>query len=140
MRRRYAVVGGAVIVGLVGGGIGVYALFGGFDDISRARVGGGGERVVEIRLVDQGLGFDVRPDILEIEAGTAVVLDVVNAADGEHDLMVDGGRRTRVLAPGESERLDLGVVTDALDAWCTIGDHDVAGMTLDLRVIGRQTA
>ena len=65
--------------------------------------------------------------------GTELTLDVVNRADGAHDLEVLGSR-TRTLPPGESERLDLGLVTESLQGRCTIGDHDAAGMTMEIRV------
>jgi hypothetical protein len=40
-----------------------------------------------------------------------------------------------VLGPGETERLDLGEVTSDYSGRCTIGDHDIAGMTLAITAI-----
>ena len=50
---------------------------------------------------------------------------------------VDSGAKTRTLGPGESERLDLGTVLDDRAAWCTLPNHKVAGMTLDLQIVDR---
>ena len=50
---------------------------------------------------------------------------------------MEGGAKTRTLGPGESERLDLGTVSDALGVWCTLPGHKLAGMTLDLQVVNR---
>lgn len=131
-RHRVATAAGAVaalgLVGLIG-----FALAGGFDETTTARVSGDGVRVVRVALVDRAVGFDITPDVVEVEAGTHVVIEVANEADGRHDLAVDDGPRTAVLARGETERLDLGRVTADRSARCTIGDHDIAGMTLDIR-------
>jgi plastocyanin len=133
-RHRAATAVGAVaalaLVGVIG-----FALAGGFDETTTARVSGDGVRVVRVALVDRSIGFDVTPDVVEVEAGTHVVVEVVNEGGGPHDLAIDGGPRTAVLAPGETERLDLGQVTADHSARCTIGDHDIAGMTLAIRAV-----
>jgi uncharacterized cupredoxin-like copper-binding protein len=132
-RHRLAVAAAlAAALGLVG--VGVYALAGGFDEVTVARVSGDGVRVVRVALVDRAVGYDVSPDVVEVEGGTHVVVEVVNEAGGVHDLAVGDGLRTAALDPGDSERLDLGEVTADTSARCTIGDHDVAGMTLALTV------
>jgi uncharacterized cupredoxin-like copper-binding protein len=135
MKRRHVLIGVGVVVGLAALALGVFAAFGGIDPVSRERAAGEGTQVVEVRLVDQALGFDIQPDVVEIEKGTHVVLDVVNDAEGAHDLTIDSGRRTKTLEPGESERLDLGTVDAEHDAWCGIGNHKIGGMTLDLRLV-----
>lgn len=116
-------------------GFGVFALLGGLDRTVTERVDGGGTRVVEVALVDAVVGFDVTPDELLVEPGTRVVLDVVNEGGDDHDLAVPDGARTRKLGPGQSQRLDLGVVTRSLpELYCTLPGHKSAGMTLDVRV------
>ena len=59
-----------------------------------------------------------------------VVVEVANEAGDPHDLAIDGGHHTALLEPGETERLDLGEVTSDQGGRCTVGDHDIAGMTL----------
>lgn len=122
----------AAALGVVG--VTAFALGGGFDETTTARVSGDGVQVVRVALVDRAVGFDVSPDVVEVERGTHVVLEVVNEARDPHDLAVEGGSRTAVLDPGDRERLDLGVVTAEASGRCTIGDHDIAGMTLALVV------
>src|ERR687898_1357102 len=104
---------GLVVLAVFGGG--AFALSGGFDKTTSERVSGTETQVVRVALVDAVVGFDVTPDVLEVARGTHVVLDVVNEGDEDHDLAVEGGAKTRTLGPGESERLDLGTVTDDLD-------------------------
>ena len=116
-------------------GVGAFTLSGGFDTTTPERVSGTGTQVVRIALVDAVIGFDVTPDVLEVARGTHVVLNVVNEADEDHDLAVDGGAKTRTLGPGQSQHLDLGTVVDDRAAVCTLPGHKLAGMTLDIQVI-----
>jgi hypothetical protein len=37
--------------------------------------------------------------------------------------------------PGKTQRIDVGRVNHELGARCAIGDHDIAGMTVDVRVV-----
>ena len=132
--HRLATAAGAIAALGLAGVVG-FALTGGLDETTTARVSGGGVRVVRVALVDRAVGFDISPDVVEVEAGTHVVVEVANEAGGHHDLAVEDGPRTAVLAPGETERLDLGPVTADRSARCTIGDHDIAGMTLAIRAV-----
>jgi nitrite reductase (NO-forming) len=116
-------------------GFGAFALAGGLDRTVSERVEGGGTQVVRVALVDAVVGFDVTPDRLEVDSGTRLVLDVVNEGGDPHDLAAEGGPKTAVLDPGQSERLDLGTVRTSLpELYCTLPGHRSAGMTLDVEV------
>lgn len=116
-------------------GLAVFALLGGLDRTVSERVGGGGTRVVRVSLVDAVVGFDVTPDRLVVDRGTHLVLDVVNDGDEAHDLAASSGARTRRLDPGQSQRLDLGVITNQPpELYCTLPGHKSAGMTLDIQI------
>jgi nitrite reductase (NO-forming) len=122
----------AVIV-LVAAGAGVVAWFVatyGRDTNTTERVAAGGTRVVPVTLTD----FDVTPGTLVVNRGTHLLLKVTNRGDEAHDLAMVGGPRTRVLGPGDSQRLDLGVVTHGLESWCTVEFHKPLGMILHVRV------
>src|SRR5699024_7381766 len=43
-----------------------------------------------------------------------------------------GGVTTDRLNPGESERLDVGVVSQDLNGWCTVAGHRQMGMVFDV--------
>lgn len=137
--RFLAIAGGIGLAVLATVAVAAFALFGGLDKKVSERVSGTETQVVRVALVDALVGFDVTPDVLEVDRGTRVVLKVVNEAGEDHDLAVDGGPRTRTLAPGQSQRLDLGTVTGNRPAWCTLPDHKVAGMTLDIEVVDQPT-
>jgi nitrite reductase (NO-forming) len=126
----------ALVVAL--GALAAFALAGGFDKTKTERVSGAGTKVVRVALVDAVVGFDVTPDVVAVDRGTHLILDVVNEGNGVHDLAVDGGAsRTRMLEPGESQRLDLGRVSADIQAVCTLSGHELAGMSLDIRVYER---
>ena len=116
-------------------GLAVFALSGGLDRTVTQRVGGGGTRVVRVALVDAVVGFDVTPDRLVVDRGTHLVLNVVNDGDEAHDLAARSGARTRRLDPGQSQRLDLGVIrSHPPELYCTLPGHKSAGMTLDVQI------
>jgi hypothetical protein len=135
-RRLLIAVAASLVVAL--GALTAFALAGGFDKTTIERVSGGGTKVVRVALVDAAVGFDVTPDVVAVDPGTKLILDVVNEGDGIHDLAVEGGSsRTRMLDPGESQRLDLGRVAADTRALCTLSGHELAGMSIDIEVDGR---
>lgn len=137
--RRLGLMLAGATVALVVAAVGAAALAGAFDrPTTRERIAGGGRRVVRVALVDTAIGFDVRPNTLLVDRGTHLVLDVVNDGKEEHDLAVEGGAlRTRMLDPGQSERLDLGRITHPTDSWCTVTGHKLFGMSLAVDVVPR---
>jgi nitrite reductase (NO-forming) len=134
-RRRQALTAAAIALtaGLVG--VGLFALSGGLDRTVSERVHGGQTRVVRVALVDAVLGFDVTPDRLLVDRGTPLVLEVVNDGEEAHDLALEAGPRTKRLGPGQSQRLDLGVISaNVPQLYCTLPGHKAAGMTLDVHI------
>ena len=113
LQRRHLLVVSGIALAAALLGLGVFALFGGFDRTVTKRVQGGGTRVVRVALVDAVVGFDVTPDQLLVDRGTRLVLEVINDGDDVHDLALEDGPRTNSLDPGQSQRLDLGVITAA---------------------------
>jgi nitrite reductase (NO-forming) len=134
-RRHRLLIATAVVLVVALGGLAAFALAGGFDKTTTQRLTGGGTKVVRVALVDATVGFDVTPDVVVVDPGTHLILDVVNDGDEVHDLAVDGGSsRTRMLDPGESQRLDLGRVSADIRALCTLPGHELAGMSLAVQV------
>ncbi|MBQ0827094.1 multicopper oxidase domain-containing protein [Streptomyces tagetis] len=87
------------------------------------------------RTVDVTLGdMRIRPARVEVARGTALTLRITNADDQRHDLKVEGGPATPLLAPGGRRTLDLGRITSDRTAYCTLPGHRAAGMTLDITV------
>ena len=125
----------AVGLAIALGALAAFAFAGGLDKTTTERVTGGGAKVVRVALVDAVVGFDVTPDVVVADRGTHLILDVVNEGNDVHDLAVDGGiSRTRLLDPGESQRLDLGSVSADIRMLCTLSGHELAGMSLDVQL------
>ncbi|MGI5951136.1 MAG: copper oxidase, partial [Brooklawnia sp.] len=80
------------------------------------------------------------PDNVTVNPGDQLVIELVNDDPTNiHDLAV-GGQGTRRLAPGESAELDLGVITESVQGWCTIAGHRQMGMVFDVLVAGQDAA
>lgn len=78
--------------------------------------------------------FAITPSTVSVSPGTRLVLAVRNEGQQNHDLRLEDGRGTRMLAPGESATLDLGVVDHDAKGWCTVAGHRQAGMTFAIRL------
>lgn len=129
--NRWTTVALCVATACVVGG-GVFVARGGLD---RVVIASADDSVVEVALVDSFAWFDVTPDVIEVERGSSLTIDVINRAEGVHDLEI-AGIRTRPLEPGERERLRFGRVDTTTTGRCTIGEHDSTGMTVEIRVTG----
>ena len=93
--------------------------------------------LVEITVSANDMRFT--PNQVQVDEGDRVIITVVNDDPATaHDLWIDGHSTSR-LTPGQSEELDLGVVTSSAEGWCTIAGHKQMGMTFDL-IVGGQTA
>ncbi|MEB3065435.1 multicopper oxidase domain-containing protein [[Mycobacterium] zoologicum] len=76
------------------------------------------------------------PDVIDVPAGTRLVLRVTNADGLPHDLRVDTGEHTPRLTRGQTAVLDLGVVQQDRDVWCDVPGHKAAGMTMTIHAVG----
>jgi len=73
------------------------------------------------------------PDRIEVPAGTRLVIELANTDLSQmHDLVLENGVAGTRLAPGASETIDAGVITDDIDGWCSISNHRAMGMTLSI--------
>ena len=94
--------------------------------------GTGTTRTVAVTLA----GMRVRPARIQVTAGTDLRLKVTNTDAQRHDLKVEDGPSTPMLAHGHTRVLDLGPVTENRAAWCTLPGHRAAGMSMDIVVTG----
>jgi nitrite reductase (NO-forming) len=74
---------------------------------------------------------------IEVPAGNRLVISLRNDdEDMVHDLVLETGEKSDRLAPGESTRMDVGVVDHDIAGWCSISGHRQMGMTLDIVATG----
>lgn len=78
------------------------------------------------------------PSTIKVPAGNRLVIELKNTDDEDvHDLVLDSGKDSGRLSPGESTRMDVGVVGRDIDGWCSVVGHRQMGMVLDIEVTGR---
>jgi nitrite reductase (NO-forming) len=125
----WALIGAVAIMALILAFVGMFTPARGSpaEPAAGAAGAGGTAQRFEIELGD----LYVEPNMLDVEAGRPVVLVVTNSSTVmSHDLKLDGATGTDLLAPGESQEIDLGFVDDGAEAWCTVPGHKAAGMVL----------
>lgn len=81
-----------------------------------------------VRVEAKGMRFT--PETITVPAGNRLVLEVVNAGDQVHDLVLESGQATGRLAPGAAATVDVGVVGRTVEGWCSIVGHRQQGMVL----------
>ena len=82
-------------------------------------------------------GQRFEPASADVNRGDRVIIELRNDdATMIHDLKL-GDATTPRLASGETAELDLGVVGESLEGWCTVVGHRQAGMIFTLRVSGK---
>lgn len=97
--------------------------------------GSGGSAAAEPKTVEVELGeMYVKPPKISVPAGTELTLEVTNAGTMPHDLKVNGEEGSELLDPGESATVEVGVVDESTQAWCTVPGHKEAGMLMDIEV------
>lgn len=105
----------------------------GASSSEQAQVEPTGETVrLEIDAVDMAF----TPNQATVNAGDHVIVDLTNTdATNVHDLQI-GGERTERLRQGQTGEIDLGVVSESMEGWCTVAGHRQMGMTFNLTVEG----
>jgi nitrite reductase (NO-forming) len=77
------------------------------------------------------------PDTVTVPSGTRLIIEVHNTDTADvHDLVFTDGRTSGRIAPNDSAEVDLGIVNESLDGWCSILGHKQMGMTFKVLVEG----
>ncbi|GAA5152944.1 multicopper oxidase domain-containing protein [Microbacterium pseudoresistens] len=101
-----------------------------------------GDADAPVRTVQvEAAGMRFTPNVIEVPAGTRLVIELINTdASQVHDLVFANGVAGTRLAPGESETIDVGVITEDVEGWCSIIGHKQMGMTLSIVAVGSDGA
>jgi nitrite reductase (NO-forming) len=121
----------AMLIAVVGVGFGMRAI----DEADQVATSGP-PMTVQVELGD----LYVRPSSIDVPANTEVIVEATNVGAMSHDLKLGGETGTEMIAPGGTETVSLGVITETSQAWCTVPGHKEAGMVLDINVSGRDAA
>ncbi|WP_035832735.1 multicopper oxidase domain-containing protein [Jonesia quinghaiensis] len=80
------------------------------------------------------------PDSITVNPGDQLVINLTNTDGADvHDLVLANGAKTGRIAPGDSATLDAGVVSGALDGWCSIVGHKNMGMVFTVLTSGEKS-
>ncbi|MEU5942794.1 multicopper oxidase domain-containing protein [Micromonospora sp. NPDC047548] len=91
-----------------------------------------------VTVVADGMRF--HPDLIDVPPGDRLVIELVNRDHRRHDLVLDSGAKTPLIARGGTARLDAGVIGAATQGWCSLPGHRQAGMTLQIKLTGAVAA
>ncbi|MDP3972213.1 MAG: multicopper oxidase domain-containing protein, partial [Candidatus Nanopelagicales bacterium] len=80
------------------------------------------------------------PDVIDVPTGNRLVIELVNVDDMVHDLVFANGANSGRLMPGESTKLDVGIIGGRLEGWCSIVGHRQMGMVLTVNPTGDANA
>lgn len=87
-----------------------------------------------VRLEIDAVDMAFTPNQATVNAGDHVIIELTNTDPTNiHDLQI-GGQRTERLRAGQTGELDLGVVSESMEGWCTVAGHRQMGMTFNLTV------
>ena len=131
-----AATGLAAVVMAVAVGVAVDpGAIGGTDRVSAAAGVAATGRTTPVEVAAHDMRFT--PSTISVPAGDRLVIVVTNTDDEDvHDLVLDSGADSGRLAPGQSARVDVGVVGRDLDGWCSVIGHRQMGMVLSVEVTG----
>ena len=104
---------------------------------NRSSAEGTGE-TTEVRMhAQQDMRFD--PSEIRVPQGNRLVIHLTNDDPTTvHDLVVANGATSGRLDPGASATVDVGVITDRLEGWCSVIGHRSMGMTVDVIPVDAQ--
>src|SRR5699024_8009489 len=95
--------------------------------------------VTEIEVTAADMRFS--PASVDVPVGNELVIHLTNTDASEvHDLVLANGVDSGRLAPGESATIEVGVITEDLEGWCSIVGHRQMGMVFDVNAIGSASA
>lgn len=76
------------------------------------------------------------PESIDVPAGNELIIELTNTDASEvHDLTLENGVTSERLSPGESATLDVGVVDQDIEGWCSVAGHRQMGMVFDIHVV-----
>ena len=134
-----AATGFAVVVLAVAAGVAIdpTALAGTQPSTAAAAGVAGTGQTTTVRVEAHDMRFT--PAAIQVPTGNRLVIVLENTdTEDVHDLVLDSGARSGRLSPGETTRIDVGVVGRDLDGWCSVVGHRQMGMVLQVESTGKQ--
>lgn len=87
----------------------------------------------EVTVTVQGMHYV--PDVLEVPVGDTLVINFENTGTEVHDLVLENGKGSEHVAPGETAVIDAGVISEDMEGWCSVSNHRAMGMELTVLAV-----
>ncbi|TFC81560.1 copper oxidase [Cryobacterium cheniae] len=87
---------------------------------------------VDVEMIDTRFS----PDSIEVPVGDTLVINLTNADDMVHNLVLATGAVSGSIAPGAGLAFDAGVVGADVEGWCSIAGHKLLGMVFTIVAVG----
>ncbi|SDI14422.1 nitrite reductase (NO-forming) [Arthrobacter subterraneus] len=130
----WAAAGVAVVLAGIGAGIVVDPAAVGLNLGERTAVTATGQTTT-VKVSARDMQFF--PASVVVPAGDRLVIELTNDDPTTvHDLGFQGGVKSVRLHPGESTILDVGVVSEDMEGWCTVVGHRSMGMVFGINALG----
>ncbi|WP_353988544.1 multicopper oxidase domain-containing protein [Ruicaihuangia caeni] len=76
------------------------------------------------------------PGEIEVPAGDRLVIVLTNDDDTIHDLVLENGVDSGRVQVGDTVTVDVGIIGQDLDAWCSVAGHRQMGMVMTVIAVG----
>lgn len=77
------------------------------------------------------------PNTVDVPVGNRLVVEVTNIDEGNmHDLLFENGASTGRIDPGATKTVDVGIIGESMEGWCSIVGHRAMGMTFTVNTVG----
>jgi len=73
-------------------------------------------------------GMSFTPSDIEVPRGDELVVEFENTGTELHDLTFGNGEASERINPGQSATVNVGVVGEEMDFWCSVSNHREMGM------------
>lgn len=88
---------------------------------------------------EEGMRFE--PASVEVPVGDELVIELTNNdPTNVHDLVLASGASSGRVAHGQSVTVDVGVIGEPVEGWCSIVGHKTMGMSFDVVAVGSDGA
>lgn len=110
------------------------------SELAGTDASGGAEPTGQVTEIEVDMA-DMRyvPDLVTVPAGDELQITLTNSDGQSHDLVLENGYTSPRIAPGETVVLDLGVIGETTEGWCSIAGHRQMGMVFTIEVEGAST-
>ncbi|MGB3731561.1 cupredoxin domain-containing protein [Microbacterium sp.] len=87
----------------------------------------------EVTVTVEGMRFV--PDSIDVPVGNKLVIDFKNTGMVVHDLVLANNTGTDQLNPGQSQKIEVGVIGESMDGWCSVSNHRAMGMVMKVNAL-----